>query len=70
MSRCGASSDDPRTGYVHEVVNVPSHQWRSHDVKLQDPRNAISKKELMIGARMERAEDDIFEEAHGSTSGA
>ena len=39
-------------------------------LKLQDSRNAISNKELMIGARMEWAEDDILEEAHGSTSGA
>ena len=28
----GASTNDQRTGYVHEVVNVPTHQWQSHDV--------------------------------------
>ena len=28
----GASADDQRTGYVHEVVIVQTHQWGSHDV--------------------------------------
>ena len=53
-SRTRTSTPSPRVSKI-------DLEWTR--LKLQDSRNAISHKELMIGARMERAEDDIFEEA-------
>eukprot|EP00964_Phaeocystis_antarctica_P119337 scaffold83085_cov30-Phaeocystis_antarctica.AAC.1 len=44
-----------RTGYVHEVVNVQTHQWRSHDVREVDLLRAAQSGAMCGGDQLVRS---------------